>query len=185
MKSRRTHNLILMVTVPLLLFLCLYLILILPPRLYNDIKVRTFLSSLEEIKLPKDTKVLDSVSLFGILWENSNHCDVELILIVESNLAPADFQAALDTEQDLKQPYSVDKSYLSLYYYQDEKLLNISRQGKIEEVDTEWLSNGPPTHTKFKELLEKYVLDPQSQLYFIEARDQTFQGYAMNDFRCM
>lgn len=183
MKSRRLRNLILMISAPLLLFSFLYLVFIIPPRLYNNAKVQDLMQSLESISLPADSTVLATDHQFGALSGASNHCDVLALLLIESDLDPETFFQFFEGKVALDLPYSEESlTNLSVYTIEEDRLFIINKSGKEEITDMSYSD----AHSKrnLMELPNQFTTTEGKNLYLVSAWDQTFEGYAMKDFRC-
>jgi len=143
--------------------------------------VRKFLQRLKEIDLPREAQIVDSYFNFGILWDNSNHCDVEVMILVETSLSPAELESILDKAR-IKAPFSQEYRFPEIMFLEDNQLLSIDYKitkiiqpsYKADKSDVDFLIN----------FIKKHNTMEKMNYFLVRTWDQTYSGYSMNDLRC-
>jgi hypothetical protein len=158
-------------------------------RWTNTYKVYRFEKSLTQMELPGDSQVIESTSRFGLLWGNSNHCDVEVIAMVESDLSFEEFEDGFDSQQSqLSVPYpnaiKETPTHISLYAYADGQATYRNFEENIVEVNDTEYGLGSRANRFLLDFAKSVETDSSNNYYLIKATDQTFDGFPMYDFRC-
>ena len=121
-------------------------------NLYNDFLSAKFLSSLENITPPSNSKIINSFKQFGILKGNSNHCDCEIAVTLESDMNVEEFENYANS-LSLDAPFSdYGRHYSEIYHFKKQRLFRIYNGDEIELVH----DNKHFSYT-IKESLEFYI----------------------------
>jgi hypothetical protein len=184
-----------------------FALLFLSAYLYNNLKTYTFYSSLKNIALPAKSEVVDGYKRFGLIWGNSSHCDVEIAIVVESKLNSNNFDKFLQNSSDsLAYPYEsilTKQFYYELFTLDEDNNLIFINDGKEYIVrKSEYGNYYPARYNDEKEYEELHIFwenrdfdtmqsfmsnitkKEECNYFLIVARDQTFDGFPMNDLRC-
>jgi hypothetical protein len=184
-----------------------FALLFLSARLYNDLKINAFYTSLEEIDLPEGSEVVNGYKRFGLIWGNSNHCDVEIAIVVESKLDSNNFDTFLQNSSDsLAYPYESigpKQFYYELFTLDEDNNLIFINDGKEYMIRKRKRGNYYPSRyndeNEYEELhvfwenrdfdsMQSFISNvtqkEEFNYFLIMARDQTFEGFPMNDLRC-
>ena len=165
-------------------------------NIYNNYKTNQYLNSLIGLKFSDENKVINSSKQFGILSGNSNHCDCEILAIIESTMEIPDFVTYIDKNLFLKAPFStLGEKYSFLYFIENQNLyvLNDTTKIKLSPINNHqyysiesdfdfYLST-----TQYKaivQLINSTLLKKNYNYYLISAFDQTYSGLSMKDRRC-
>ena len=100
---------------------------------YNDLLLNNYLNDLKSISYSVDTKIIDQSKRLGILWGNGNHCAMEVMILIESNLEPTQVYKIMNARQ-LKSPFR-RKSMINIFDCKDNRLYLV-RKNKTYEVDS-------------------------------------------------
>ena len=162
---------------------------------YNDLLLNNYLNDLKSISYSVDTKIIDQSKRLGILWGNGNHCAMEVMILIESNLEPTQVYKIMNARQ-LKSPFR-RKSMINIFDCKDNRLYLV-RKNKTYEVD----SNKVGYYVKerldkylflfldysqfevIKKLIGNHKFKKTKNYYIIAASDQEDDGICMLDLRC-
>ncbi len=165
-------------------------------RLYNNFLSTRYLTSLEGIKLPDNSMVINRFKRFGILHGNGNHCDCEIAVMIESEMQIREFENFAKKPLLLKPPFSnLGNNYSEIYYVNGQQLFRIFESNTIELVSTEeypyysisdsfefYLESDE--YLALKQLIKNTLQQNNKNYFIITAFDQTYSGFSMKDFRC-
>lgn len=163
------------------------------PYYYNNYQVSSLLQELKELKLVGESKIIETQKGLSIFWGNSNHCDVIVQALVESNINTKEFTK--QTKKDAKNIIYPGGGYsaLEIFTYRDGKVYYIGND-KILELGTNKMDNWDKCincdtvyDMEAKEELYKLIrkvkkYNPEKYYYILWATDQL--DYAHDDFRC-
>lgn len=173
------------------------------PSLYNTYLVARTAESIQNIPLPDHTTITTVTKRFGLLFGNSNHCDLEINILIESNLPAKDFVDFLEdkiiSESIL---YSFEKNQanksLDVFLIKEGNIYLVYNQEQYKFItdaksknDCQFEGSGPNVDfgldksscDSLNNLSEK-MIDPTRYGYILRFTDQTFTGLRTYDFRC-
>jgi len=164
-------------------------------NLYNDYLSAKYLSSLENITLPKNSKVINSFKQFGILEGNSNHCDCSIAVIIESDMKIKEFENYVNTSLSLNTPFSnLGKKHSNIYYVENHQLFWIHQGGTTVFIDNNYFDYANNKSFEFyinkneyhalKNMIAKTPQKDNKNHFIITAFDQTYTRVNMKDYRC-
>ncbi len=164
-------------------------------NLYNDFLSTKFLNSIENITLPKNSKIINSYKQFGVLNGNGNHCDCEITVIIESDMHVKEFEKYANS-LSLDAPFSsIGKRYSEIYHFKKQQLFRIN-SGNIIELKHNTKHSGYSVkessefhlensqYSALRNIIENTSQKNNKNYFIITAFDQTFTGISMKDFRC-
>ena len=145
-------------------------------RHQNNYLIWRFQKSIQEdLILPSKTEILSQGKDFGLLWGNSNHCDVEIFRIVQSSLSPEKFREQFQFRQSFKTPYSgTYPQYITVYHKESDDIQLLL----FEEDD--WF------HDRAQQIFDQTIYQPNPTLetYLLLFTDQSFEYLPLRDIRC-
>ncbi|MCU7805612.1 MAG: hypothetical protein KZQ96_20690 [Candidatus Thiodiazotropha sp. (ex Lucinoma borealis)] len=161
---------------------------------YHDFEMLRFAQSLRSIPLPPRSQVVATGRRFGLLWGNSNHCDAQVMALVETTWGDTRFSAYFEEPVLLKWPFSGVPDFLEVMKIADQRLYYIF-DGKALTVrqDSGLYANSVVAGFSLLErrdfeaawqLADGHTLSPDKNYYILIASDQIISGYDMLDIRC-
>lgn len=165
-------------------------------NLYNDFLSTKFLNSLENSIPLNNSKVVHKYKRFGILRGNSNHCDCEIGVMLESDMTVKEFEDYATNSRSLKAPFtSLGSHYSEIYYTKKQQLFRIYK-GETSKIIHDTIGSGYTIKESFefhlesdeydylKDMIKKTTQKENKNYFIITAFDQTYIGYSMKDLRC-
>ncbi|MCP4134697.1 MAG: hypothetical protein GY754_27225 [bacterium] len=165
-------------------------------KLYNDFLSARFLYSLENTNLPGKSRVINSFKRFGILHGNSNHCDCEIAILIETDMNIKKFEKYVQTSLLIDPPFSsLGKKYSELYNIKGRQLFRVYKSNTIELVQEKEYPYYSINNTyefylqahgyqALITMIKKIKQKPGKNYFIITAFDQTYSGISMRDIRC-
>jgi len=161
---------------------------------YHDFEMLIYSHSLQSAPLPEGSQVIATERRFGLLWGNSNHCDAQVMALLETTLDDARLSGYFEEPVSLWQPFSDDPEYLDVIKvtgYQLYHLFNGKAYTFQQEMSLFVHSEAPMDNLwevrdfeAIQQLADDHTLSPDRNYYILIATDQTFRGYDMLDIRC-
>ena len=161
---------------------------------YHDWEMVRFEYSLRNIPLAEDVRVVTSKRLFGLLWANGNHCDAQVMLLVETERRPVQMSYLVEKPVAMKRPFSTAPGDIDLIKLEGNDLYHVfDGQGYPIQVDSVLFahSTAPARNLWDKgsiEAVQQLVKDvPQQdnrQYYVLIAEDSVLFGDDLLDIRC-
>ncbi len=153
------------------------------PRFYNNWLLARFENSVKNLPF----EVVATEKRIGVLWGGGNHCDMQVLALIDSDLDPADFHALIQNlVSDIRYPFDVP-GYPSVLVCENEELFLLDDAGMRYLV----LENGQVEEVEFLlDVRERAVIDrlrktgdPKTRYYLVIYSDQAYSGFSMGDFR--
>lgn len=173
------------------------------PSLYNNYLIERMAESIQNIPLPGHAIKTAVTKRFGLLWGNGSHCDVEINVLIESDLPAEDFVDFLEEKkisESIRYSFERDMAYNSpdifLIKEGDIYLIHNKEQYKfITNAESKNYCQFEGARPNFDfgleisdcgilEALSKKVIDHTKYGYVLRFTDQTFTGLSSHDFRC-
>lgn len=163
---------------------------------YHDWQMLRFSHSLGSPPLPPGSRVVATRKRFGLLWGNSNHCDAQVMALVETTQDDAGIFANFEDPVPLKQPFSDASQYLDIMKIVDSSLHWVfegeTYPDSIRLDSIEFVYPKAPLGSVWdrrdyeaaQQLADDYPLLPDKNYYVLVAEDQISSGYDMQDIRC-
>lgn len=157
--------------------------------MYNNVKLNRFYNEVESIPYQEGTEILNIDKRVGVLTGGSNHCDMAVVAVIESDLDYKDFYTFIQSHS-IQYPFSgsgsasVIKKENGLYYLLGESSTNEILKYSFTYDD---YSNVPGLF--FLEYYEREIInrieesDSNKNLYILSLLDTTFTGFSMYDLR--
>jgi len=171
------------------------------PYLYNNFLVAQMLKSVKGIDFSDNTRRVALKKRFGLLWGNSNHCDVEVNILIQSDLSVADFVTMLEERNlidAIQFPFTSHKhhdlffaDHHDIYWiygkskYRMGKSKSDQASGYIPEGEVS-LPDFGLEDPDYKNLVMLAMQAPSHDRahYILRLTDQTFSDFNSNDWRC-
>lgn len=162
--------------------------------LYNNYLLNNYLSDLKSIKFSPDTHIIGESKRVGLLYGNGNHCDMEVIVLLRSDL---DYkQVSQIAGKGITSPFGRE-SLVNVFYIEEDKIFLVYKENLYElnrnGTGNIFIDNRPSEHTvspEYKQvriaedMISKYKGNNTGYYYAISAFDQENDAINTFDIRC-
>ncbi len=143
------------------------------------------------MELPSNTKIVKIAKRFGGLWGCSNHCDAQVVVLLESSLSLKKINNFFQYKKDLKLPFNEGReafSYILEIIKENIYEIKKDKRYKIPDDVFEYVSghfDGDEKKIIFDLINStKNKRNADNRLFILLINDQTYFGFSMNDIRC-
>ena len=142
--------------------------------------------------LPPESHLVHTEKAFGLLWGNSNHCDAEVIAVLETSATAQSIADFFSRPISLDFPFQEGPGTLAVVQF-DEERLSESIDGTFHRIDQEsggvYDSPGLRYYERWElrridELKSTLPHHSENRYLLLIATDQSFDDWDLSDFRC-
>lgn len=177
----------------ILIVLLIFLVFVYVPWVH-DYRMDTFETSMQEIPLPPGTRIVVTSQRFGLLWGNSNHCDANVVGLMQTRMSQYDVAVLFEQPADLDWPLSDEFTHVQpvktvgdkLYYLSDTRLdPKRQEQPYFNKIKPSFFSMLESSEVEqITALLATHHRTSEYEYYVLIARDQGVSSFDMYDRRC-
>ena len=159
---------------------------------YNNMSLDNYLKRLKTMDFSTETIVINGSKRLGLLYGNGNHCNMEVMIFIESDL---DYESIYDKIHTniFKSPFNRE-SMMDVFYYKGGEIFLVKR-GNLYKIDDEKTRLGlyikseetyifPDELKVVKGITTSHAVREGRNYYVIVANDQENDGIHVWDFRC-